>query len=227
MENNLWGKIGLWLGGLVIIAAVAWAVWPPRAPMTYQTWHTKLSPSVVKVHCYYLTEEGLQIRSHGSGIIISKTGHILTARHVVQGSMLFEIEVSDKKRYKAALLGYDMEQDLAILQPIRWPSFKVKPLRKFATGEIGHPVFHIGYPVYFLKVLSAGVVSGHTDVFLITDTNIASGSSGGPLFDMKGRIVGIANHIPILPWIPFHTGYSAFIQASYAEAFINSWEEVF
>ncbi|MDD5723337.1 MAG: DegQ family serine endoprotease [Syntrophales bacterium] len=138
-------------------------------------------------------------RGLGSGFIIDRSGYIVTNNHVIEGTDTIVVTLSDKKEYKAKLIGRDPKTDLALLKIE--PSSDLKPL---AMGDsnalsVGEWVVAIGSPFGLEQTVTAGIVSakgrvigaGPYDDFIQTDASINPGNSGGPLINMKGEVIGI------------------------------------
>ena len=135
----------------------------------------------------------------GSGVIVSKEGLILSAGHV-SSAMTGDIVVlfPDGKRAKAEPLGADFDRDAAMLRitdPGEYPFVEVAPSDPLPTNAwcvaLGHPG---GYDPLRTPPLRLGRVLGYGE-FLITDSTVVSGDSGGPLFDTEGRVIGIHSNI--------------------------------
>ena len=139
--------------------------------------------------------------SLGSGVIMSKNGHIVTNHHVIKNADSIEVLLAHQgQKFKARVLGIDRKSDIALLK-INPP----KPLRPLDLGDsdklqIGDTVIAIGNPFGYSHTVTAGIISakgrviggGTTyDNFLQTDAAINPGNSGGPLIDIRGRVVGI------------------------------------
>ncbi len=155
--------------------------------------------SVVLV--YSVIANGMQYGySTGSGFILSEDGYILTNYHVVEGGTSFAVITSDNTEYEAVLIGSDSSNDIAVLK------IDAQGLNPVSIGSsdaliVGDQVAAIGNPLGELtSTLTVGYVSAksryvttdsNTINMLQTDCAINSGNSGGPLFNMKGEVVGI------------------------------------
>jgi serine protease Do len=136
--------------------------------------------------------------SMGSGVIISKEGHIVTNNHVLNGTDDIEVLLSDGRKTKANIIGSDTQFDLAVLK-INLPNIKPLMLGDSDKVRVGQIVFAIGNPFGLNESVSQGIISAKdrraisdSDVeFFQTDTAINPGNSGGPLVNIKGQIVGI------------------------------------
>jgi serine protease Do len=156
-----------------------------------------LIESTVTADLYGQTTAGV---STGSGFILSENGYVLTNYHVVEGAASVEVTLHNGTSYPAALTGYDRTNDIAVLK------VEANGLNAVALGSsdaliVGDQVVAIGNPLGELTAtLTVGYVSAkertiNTDGTIInmiqTDAAINSGNSGGPLFNMKGEVVGI------------------------------------
>ncbi|TDR82260.1 DegQ family serine endoprotease [Paludibacterium purpuratum] len=140
--------------------------------------------------------------SFGSGFIISSDGYIMTNAHVVQGGNPIKVVMTDKREFKAKLVGLDKRTDVALLKvdASNLPVVKVGDPERLKPGEW---VAAIGAPFGFENSVTAGIVSAkgrslpdETYVpFIQTDVAINPGNSGGPLFNLKGEVVGINSQI--------------------------------
>jgi serine protease Do len=149
-----------------------------------------------------------QAQSLGSGFIISADGYIVTNNHVVsagaEGASVEQITVTltNKEEYTAKLVGRDPATDLAVLK-ITAP--KPLPFVKFgdsSKARVGDWVVAIGNPFALSGTVTAGIISalhrgtgGTYDKFIQTDASINQGNSGGPMFDMRGNVIGINSQI--------------------------------
>ncbi len=142
-------------------------------------------------------------RSLGSGFVISRDGFILTNQHVVDGADEITVKLTDKREYKARLIGSDKRTDIALLKidpSAALPAVKFGDPDKLKVGEW---VVAIGSPFGFENTVTAGIVSGkgrfmqdaNLVPFIQTDVAINVGNSGGPLFNMKGEVVGINSRL--------------------------------
>ena len=137
--------------------------------------------------------------SLGSGFIIDKSGLIVTNNHVIDGADQITVVLKDSTRLEAKVLGKDEKTDLALLKVT---SKKPLPFLKWGESKkvrVGDWVLAIGNPLGLGGSVTAGIVSargrdirsGPYDDFIQTDAPINRGNSGGPLFDMQGRVIGI------------------------------------
>ena len=138
-------------------------------------------------------------QSLGSGFIIDKTGYIITNNHVIDNAEKIMVILYDDTSFEAKVVGKDPKTDVALLK-IDPKKIKLKAV-KFGNSNdlrVGDWVMAIGNPFGFGGTVTAGIVSargrnlsGSYDDYIQTDASINRGNSGGPLFDMKGNVVGI------------------------------------
>lgn len=141
-------------------------------------------------------------RSLGSGFIISADGYILTNAHVVEGADDITVKLSDKREFKAKVIGTDRRTDIALIKidATGLPAVRFGDPNKLKVGEW---VVAIGAPFGFENTVTAGIVSAkgrslpqeNFVPFIQTDVAINPGNSGGPLFNMRGEVVGINSQI--------------------------------
>ena len=141
-------------------------------------------------------------RSLGSGFILSADGYILTNAHVVDSADEINVKLTDKREFKAKVIGADKRTDVALIK-IEGTSL---PMVKFGDPnklKVGEWVVAIGAPFGFENTVTAGIVSAkgrslpqeNFVPFIQTDVAINPGNSGGPLFNMRGEVVGINSQI--------------------------------
>jgi serine protease Do len=141
-------------------------------------------------------------RSLGSGFIITSDGYILTNAHVVEGADEINVKFTDKREYKAKVIGADRRTDVALIK-IEGSSLPVVKFGDPAKLKVGEWVVAIGSPFGFENTVTAGIVSAkgrslpqeNFVPFIQTDVAINPGNSGGPLFNMRGEVVGINSQI--------------------------------
>lgn len=152
----------------------------------------------------HLGEEfsGRDMRSLGSGFIISDDGYLLTNYHVVQKADEIIVHLSDRKSFDAKLVGYDKASDIAVLK-IEAKDLPTLKLGSSKNLKVGEWVLAIGSPFGFDHTVTAGIVSAkgrnlpseNYVPFIQTDVAINPGNSGGPLFNLDGEVVGINSQI--------------------------------
>ena len=141
-------------------------------------------------------------RSLGSGFIVSTDGYILTNAHVVDSADEILIRLTDKREFKAKVIGADKRTDVALIK-IEVTGLPVVHLGDPNALKVGEWVVAIGSPFGFDSSVTAGIVSAkgrslpqeNFVPFIQTDAAINPGNSGGPLFNMKGEVVGINSQI--------------------------------
>lgn len=140
-----------------------------------------------------------EARSLGSGFIIDADGVIVTNNHVIEGATEIVVFLTDGTRLEAQLLGADEKTDLAVLKVTPSKPLTAVSFGDSASAEVGDWVMAIGNPFGLGGSVTLGIVSarnrdinaGPYDNFIQTDAAINQGNSGGPLFDMDGKVVGI------------------------------------
>ncbi len=147
-----------------------------------------------------LGEEQMQeARSLGSGFIISPEGVIVTNNHVIDGADEIEVFLTDGIRLPAEVIGRDDKTDLAVLKVQAAQELPFVEFGDSDTAVVGDWVMAIGNPFGLGGSVTLGIVSarnrdiqsGPYDQFIQTDASINQGNSGGPLFDMNGKVIGI------------------------------------
>ncbi len=141
-------------------------------------------------------------QSLGSGFIISADGFILTNAHVVDGADEVQVKLTDKREFKAKVVGTDKRTDVALLK-IEANGLPVVRMGDPGRLRVGEWVVAIGAPFGFDNSVTAGIVSAkgrslpqeNYVPFIQTDVAINPGNSGGPLFNMKGEVVGVNSQI--------------------------------
>ena len=147
-----------------------------------------------------LGEEQLQeARSLGSGFIISADGIVVTNNHVIEGAEEIDVYLTDGTRLPAKIIGADAKTDLAVLKVEAGRDLPFVEFGDSDTAVVGDWVMAIGNPFGLGGSVTIGIVSarnrdiqsGPYDQFIQTDAAINQGNSGGPLFDMDGKVIGI------------------------------------
>ena len=169
--------------------------------LSLQELYERCAPSVVSISAW---DSGMDDGYYwGSGVIMSEDGYILTNAHVISGTSFASVMTVDGTEYDARLVGEDIQGDLAIL---KIDAEGLIPAEFGMSDElrVGDSVAAIGNPVSpeLTRTLTSGIVSamdrdvffnGHMMAFIQTDAAINEGSSGGPLLNMYGQVVGITN----------------------------------
>jgi serine protease Do len=139
-------------------------------------------------------------RGVGSGFILTADGFIMTNAHVVDGADEVIVTLTDKREFKAKIIGTDKRSDVAVvkIEATGLPAVKVGDVGRLRVGEW---VMAIGSPFGLENSVTAGIVSakqrdtGDYLPFIQTDVAINPGNSGGPLINMRGEVVGINSQI--------------------------------
>lgn len=139
-------------------------------------------------------------RGEGSGFIISADGHVLTNAHVVEGATEVYVTLTDKREFKAKIIGADERTDVALVK-IEASSLPVLRIGDVNRLRVGEWVVAIGSPFGLENSVSAGIVSakqretGSDIPFIQTDVAVNPGNSGGPLINIRGEAVGVNSQI--------------------------------
>ncbi len=143
-----------------------------------------------------------EAQSLGSGFIVTPDGFIMTNAHVVDGADEITVRLTDKREFKARLIGTDRRTDVAVIkiETTGLPAVRIGDATRLRVGEW---VVAIGSPYGFDNTVTAGIVSAkgrslpqeNYVPFIQTDVAINPGNSGGPLFNMRGEVVGVNSQI--------------------------------
>ena len=142
------------------------------------------------------------VRGLGSGFIIRPDGTILTNAHVVADAQEVTVKLTDRREFKAKVIGSDPQSDVAVLK-IDAGNLPTVKLGDSGAVRVGEWVVAIGSPYGFENTVTSGIVSatsrslpdGTYVPFIQTDAAVNPGNSGGPLFNMKGEVIGINSQI--------------------------------
>lgn len=145
-------------------------------------------------------DEEAQPRGVGSGFILTADGFVMTNAHVIDGADEVIVTLTDKREFKARVVGADKRTDVAVvkIEATGLPAVKVGDVSRLKVGEW---VMAIGSPFGLENSVTAGIVSakardtGDYLPFIQTDVAINPGNSGGPLINMRGEVVGINSQI--------------------------------
>lgn len=146
-----------------------------------------------------MREPDRRAQSLGSGVIVDERGIIVTNNHVVQNASTITVTLSDRRRFRARLLGTDPASDVAALK-IDAPNLPVMQWADSDKTAVGDIVLAIGSPFNLASTVTQGIISakGRRDLgislyedFLQTDAAINQGNSGGALVDINGNLIGI------------------------------------
>jgi serine protease Do len=149
-----------------------------------------------------IPQERTPVRGMGSGFIIGSNGLVLTNAHVVANAKEVTVKLTDKREFRAKVLGVDPPTDIALLK-IDASGLPSVQLGNATDLKVGEWVAAIGSPYGFENSVTSGIVSakwrslpdGAYVPFIQTDVAVNPGNSGGPLFNMKGEVVGINSQI--------------------------------
>jgi serine protease Do len=141
-------------------------------------------------------------QGQGSGFIVSADGIVLTNAHVVREAREVTVKLTDRREFRAKVLGADPATDIAVLR-IEAKDLPTVKVGKPESARVGDWVLAIGSPFGFENSVSAGIVSakgrslpGEASVpFIQTDVAVNPGNSGGPLFDLAGEVIGVNSQI--------------------------------
>jgi len=142
-----------------------------------------------------------QPRGVGSGFMLTADGYVMTNAHVVDGADEVIVTLTDKREFKAKIIGADKRTDVAVvkIEATGLPAVRIAP--DLAKLRVGEWVMAIGSPFGLENTVTAGIVSakqrdtGDYLPFIQTDVAINPGNSGGPLINMRGEVVGINSQI--------------------------------
>ena len=141
-------------------------------------------------------------RGEGSGFLISADGYVLTNAHVVEQAREVTVRTTDRREYRAKVIGADSRTDVAVLK-INGKDLPYVRLGSPAGLKAGEWVIAIGSPFGFDNSVTAGIVSATArslpgdayTPFIQTDVAVNPGNSGGPLFNLRGEVIGINSQI--------------------------------
>jgi serine protease Do len=136
----------------------------------------------------------------GSGVIVDPRGLVLTNDHIVAGAVLVQVKLDDDRELMAQVVGRDPQLDLALLQVRSKSKLPYARLGSSSRIRVGDPVVAVGNPFGLDHTVTSGILSARGRVLhrvgplaplLQTDAPINPGSSGGPLYDLEGRVIGV------------------------------------
>ncbi len=197
-----------WLIALLLVVLPVW-VTPSAQAQTPGEVFRKVAPSVVVIRA-----KGRDISSSGqsrfaetgSGVLITLDGKVMTAAHVVHSMDEISVEFLGGETVKARVVASEPAADLSLLQLERVPAgAKASPLADSDPVQVGDPVIIVGAPYGLSYSLSDGLISARWKPntvyktmplaeFFQTTATINTGNSGGPMFNMKGEVIGIVSH---------------------------------
>ena len=171
-------------------------------PVSYNSGVRRAAPAVVNVYNRNMgnsSQNELQIRTLGSGVIMNDSGYILTNKHVINNADQIIVALQDGRVFEALLVGSDSLTDLAVLK-INAGNLPVIPINPNRNPHVGDIVMAIGNPYNLGQTVTQGIISATGRIglspsgrqnFLQTDASINQGNSGGALVNSLGELVGI------------------------------------
>lgn len=188
---------------------------------------TRATTSVVNITS--LSATGYRVGS-GSGVIVARNGYIITNHHVIEDGTDYQVTLSDKRNYRAELVGSDPTTDLAV---IKINARDLNPMR-YGNSDlvaVGEWVLAVGNPFNLASTVTAGIVSAKArninilqnqysiESFIQTDAVVNPGNSGGALVNTKGELVGI--NTAIITESGGYEGYSFAIPSNLVKKVIS------
>lgn len=169
---------------------------PQEGGLSLQEIYDKSIDSVVSITC-----QGRYGNSTGTGVILSEQGYLVTNSHVISGSQVITVQLTDERTFRADLIGQDEVSDLAVLR-IQAEGLIPAEFGDSTVLRVGDSVAAIGDPLgsEFRGTLTNGIVSainrdvttgGRTLTLIQTNAALNSGNSGGPLINCYGQVIGI------------------------------------
>ena len=143
------------------------------------------------------------MRGQGSGFIVSSDGYVITNAHVVENAEVVTVRLTDRREFRAKVVGTDKATDVAVLKLDAKEALPTVKLGSSANAAVGEWVVAIGAPFGFENSVTAGILSAkgrslpdatYTQ-FIQTDVAVNPGNSGGPLFNLAGEVIGINSQI--------------------------------
>jgi S1-C subfamily serine protease len=170
-------------------------------PATSAVVYQQILPSLVQIEARRPSSDGAEAGGTGTGVIVNANGAILTALHVVEDAATIRLSFVDGTQSSGQIVSEDPANDIAVLFPERPPQ-PIVPAVLGGAGHVGEEAYAVGHPLGFVGSLSSGVISGldrtietpggRTLRGLIQfDAAVNPGSSGGPLLNRGGQVIGI------------------------------------
>ena len=181
-----------------VILFCAWVPSPSLAQDNLPSIIKRIEPSVVVILTY--DKEGKAL-GQGSGFFISQDGDVITNRHVIQGANRAEVKTSGGKVYPVKKVVAEDEEGDLVRVSTDVPEKAVKPLPiSVSTPEVGEKIIVIGSPLGLERTVSDGIVSAVREIeafgkIMQITAPISEGSSGSPVVNMKGEVVGVATFL--------------------------------
>jgi S1-C subfamily serine protease len=169
-------------------------------PATSAVVYQQILPSLVQIEASSGSAKG-DNAGLGTGVIVNMSGAILTALHVVDDASTIRLSFVDGTRSKGQIVSEDPDNDIAVLVPERPPQ-PIVPAVLGGAGQIGDDAYAVGHPLGFVGSMSSGVISGLDRSIeapngkvlrglIQFDAAVNPGSSGGPLLNRGGQVIGI------------------------------------
>ena len=185
---------------LILLPIIFIIITAPAVSQDFSKIYKEVSPSVVVVFAY---DSNNRLISQGSGFFIDELGDVITNLHVVQGSNKLEVVTVDGKRYPVKdVLAKNLSGNI-FLASIGIPKNTVQPLKLNASlPSIGEDIIIIGCPEGLEQTMTRGIISSVRDIgdygtVVQIDAAISPGSSGSPVLNAKGEVIGIATFVYI------------------------------
>jgi S1-C subfamily serine protease len=174
--------------------------------------YNSVSPGVVNITKRVLTYDffltPVPQEETGSGCVLDKDGTILTNYHVIESANTLEVSLPDRSKYHAKVVGYDEQNDLAVIRLINAPKERLHPITfgESSSLKVGQKVLVVGNPLGLQNTLTTGIISSLgrrirtesdniVDNVIQTDAAINPGNSGGPLLNTAGELIGVNTSI--------------------------------
>lgn len=184
------------------VASALASATPP--PATARRVYEMIRPSLVKVNIRATNDDGKTEQGHGSGVVVTEDGAILTSLHVVEEASEIEVVFADGTPSKAVIIGREEEKDIAVLRALEPPPQLVPAIMGDPrTLQVGDEAIAVGNPFGLTSSLTVGAISGLGRNFVRPDGSrrltgliqfdaaVNPGNSGGPLLNRDGEVVGI------------------------------------
>lgn len=184
----------------------------------------RLSESSIKKTVMIQVNIGLK-KNLGAGVLVSKNGHILSAAHLFSEANIDSIFVcnSEGTCVAAEVIGLDVKRDLALLRSYFDLPTKYAKIEDQSNLKVGQETISVGYPLGLDFSVCHGIISSlRTFGFTQSDTMINPGNSGGPVFNYKGKLIGINSYIISVTPFPVNTGIGFSVNALEIHNFLKS-----
>jgi putative serine protease PepD len=172
--------------------------------------YNNVSPGVVNItktvleYDFFFSPVAREGGTTASGCVLDKDGNILTNYHVIESAESLEVSLPDRTKYHASVVGFDEQNDLAVIRLIKAPKERLHPISIGNSSDlkVGQKVLAVGNPLGLQNTLTTGIISslgrrirteqGYiVDNVIQTDAAINPGNSGGPLLNSAGELIGI------------------------------------